>query len=70
MKAQRGSIGITTLFLYLGARRGWVVNTSVHEHLKTICVYLQSAQGNQSPALIGKQRKFLGLKLPKRILHF
>jgi hypothetical protein len=28
MKAQRGSIGIALLFLYLGARWGWVFNAT------------------------------------------
>jgi hypothetical protein len=40
MKAQRGNRGIALLFFYLGARREWVINTSVHEHCKAFCIYL------------------------------
>ena len=40
MKAQRRSKGIALLFVNLGATSGWVVNTSVNEHLKTVGIYL------------------------------
>jgi hypothetical protein len=54
MKTQRRSRGIALLFLNLGVRSGWVVNISIHEHLKTFCIYLYRTQGNQIPGLTGR----------------